>query len=293
MKITVLEPSGFCSGVERAIKILDDALENHKDKQIYVYGEIIHNLFVLQKYKGKGVIFLEKNLEATTKMQKDSVLIIPAHGATVEIINYAKENGIMTYEATCPFIGENIRLIKEALSEARKVFYIGDKNHDESKAILSISNNIYLLDKEILKNYYFTTDKKPLIICQSTLENNILNDEIDAILKEFPDVINKARVCSTTQIRQNAIANNIDSDVDLIYIVGDKNSNNTQKLLAIAKKSHPHIPSYIIGSFLEIQAHVVKNKNHIAIASGASTPKYLIDAVVSCLNHLTTIGVIS
>lgn len=293
MKITLLEPISYCNGVENAINTLETAISENPNKQILVYGEIIHNLFIIRKYISEGVIFIDKNEESVKTLDKDSILVIPAHGAPQTILEIAKEKNIKIYEATCPFIKENIKLIKNAIKEDRDVIYIGEESHDESKAILSISNKVYLLDKERLKNYYFITKNNPLLVCQSTLEEDYLQEQLKTILSRFPESENKARICQTTSARQKAIINNIDDDVDLILIVGDKNSNNTKKLLDTAKRHHPNKQSMLVGSFLELRRDFIKNKNHIAIASGASTPKYIIDAVVSFINQMTTFDIFS
>ena len=283
MKISLIEPISFCEGVKNALKIVDKAISEYPDTNIYVYGEIIHNDFVIEEYKNKGVKFLQKNINSIKDIN-EGVFIIPAHGAPKEIVELATAKSLIIYDDTCQFIKENIREIKEALTEGKKVVYIGDKDHDESKAILSISNDIYLKDKKLLNNYYNITNNNLVITCQSTLQKDVLNSEISEVLNAFPNAKNIARVCNTTSIRQNAIIN-LESDVDLVIVVGDKASNNTNKLYDTVRTHHKDVECVLIENAKQLNESMIQNKNHIAIASGASTPMYLIDAVVNYLNN--------
>lgn len=286
MKLTIIEPISFCQGVKNAINVVETALKKHPEQQIYVYGEIIHNSFVINKMKEKGVVFLNKNIDEIVKLDNNSILIIPAHGAPKEILDTAANKNLIIYDATCPFIKENVKEIKNALRNNSEVIYIGDENHDESKAILSISKDIYLKDKKLLNKYYSFTSKTPLIICQSTLNKTVLSQNISEILDVFPNaIINKARVCNTTSIRQDAIKN-VDKSIDLIIVIGDKTSNNTQKLFDTAKDLDSSRDVYCIESYRDLTESLIRNKNHIAIASGASTPMYIVDEVINFINNL-------
>lgn len=286
MEIKVLKPSGYCNGVKHAFDIIQKARIENPNQKIYIFGPLIHNKIALNDLEDNNFIILQKDIEVLKFIEDESIIVFPAHGHTKEMKEIALNKKLKIYDAICPFIKENIDVIKESLKRDETIYFYGLKSHDETKAILSISNDIYLIDKILLKNNYFLTNKKSVFISQSTMKESDLNEFKNAISNKIPNIDTTfARVCNTTHIRQKAILD-VDANTDLILVIGDSTSNNTKELYSVAKSHHPHIETFLIESKDDLDLSIISNKKHIVISSGASTPDKVIDDVVSYLKQI-------
>ena len=278
MKVEILKPKGYCAGVSAAIKIALNARKENPEKGVFVLGMLVHNNFVVKELE-KHDIKLVKNIE---EIPDGNVIVFTAHGHPEVLNDQAKAKKLIIYDSICPKVQSNINLIKENLAQGHEIIYIGQENHPEANACLSLSKKVILFSKNILKNYYLFDDDSPLVINQTTL--NIL--DIQEIHKEILSVFPKARIadeiCGSTRMRQEGIKN-LPLDVDLIIVVGDINSSNTNRLLEIAKQCHPQVTSIMISCAEQLDLSLLQNKNHIVISSGASTPEYIIDEVYNLI----------
>ena len=280
MKVEILNPKGYCAGVNAAINIAHQARKDYPDKEVYVLGMLVHNNLVVKELEECGI----KSSQNIEEIPDGSVIIFSAHGHKEELNEIAKKKNLVIYDSVCPKVLSNLNLIKENLAAGHEIIYIGQENHPEANACLSLSKKVILFHKNILKNYYSIKDESPLVINQTTLNILDIKDIHNEILKVFPYARIANEICGSTRLRQEAIKN-LSSDVDLIIVVGDINSSNTRRLLEIAQQCHPAVQSIMISCAAQLDLNVLQNKNHIVISSGASTPEKIIDEVYDTINR--------
>ena len=285
MKVTLLNPQGYCLGVTNAINLAYKAKEEHKDVPIYILGMLVHNEIVIKELEEAGITTLYRKDQSDETMLYNipdgSVVIFSAHGHKRELDVIAYEKKFIVYDATCPKVKKNLLLIDEELKTEHQVIYIGHKNHPEALAALSLGSQVFFYDIKSEFNYKQIKDKTPLVINQTTLNTKELKEIYIDIIVHKPRARIQDEICAATRLRQEALIN-LKADVDLILVVGDKKSSNTNRLLEIAKSSHPHIDSYLVSNLEEVQ-NIEDKYHHVAISSGASTPKKEIDKIVNYL----------
>jgi len=284
MKIEVLKPCGYCSGVTNAIGIALEVKETYPSKRVIILGQLVHNHHVENFLREKGIetIYDALNSPFLSDTSKDNIYIFTAHGHNESFNNLLDKRGIKYYDVTCPKVQLTHSKIKEAISSNKQVIYIGKANHPETIGALSISNDVYLYNDDF--NFDLIKDDSPLVINQTTLNIKEIEKDYGVILKHIPNAIIAKEICPTTRLRQEALIN-ADKDVDAILVVGDKNSSNTTRLLEIAKSSHPESYLKLISSLEDIDLKAISNKKHLLISSGASTPIELIDSIKNYLEN--------
>ena len=285
MKIEVIEPKGYCAGVVRAIKIALCAKKDNPDKDIYILGMLVHNNETIKMLEDKGITILKDNdkEKAINSIKDGSILIFTAHGHSEKLDKIAKAKNLAVYDATCMVVSANLKLAKEKLNDGYKIIFVGKHNHPETEAILSLSDDILLVEENKPINYYFSTNDKIFVINQTTLNyDNLLNIH-NEIHSHYPNAIIQNEVCSTTRLRQQKLRN-IDKDVDLVIVVGSSISNNTIELYEIAKSIKENV--ILVESVNDLKEDFIKNKNHIVVVSGASTPSETVDMIVDKINSI-------
>lgn len=288
MKIEVLEPKGYCSGVVNAIHIALKARKEHKDKKVYIFGMLVHNSFVTDMLSTNKIITVETTSEnillKASEVENESVVVFTAHGHETFLDDVFKNKNCIIYDAVCPKVKINMNKIRSKIDEGYEVIYIGKNGHPEARAALSISDKVSLYDTNKLEKYYKTTNKI-YVTNQTTLNILTLKDIYKSLSNAIPNIVIENEICSATRDRQEALYN-LDSGVDLLIVVGDKKSSNTNRLFEVCKSMHPNILSIMVSNALEIDKNDIKNKNHIVISSGSSTPNEIIDEVVNYLNSV-------
>ena len=289
MKVTILEPQGYCAGVTNAINIALKAKEEHPNNDVYILGMLVHNQKVINELSEKGITTLYRNERSDEELlysiPDGSIVVFSAHGHKKNLDEISEHKKYIVYDATCPKVLNNLRMISKEIEEGHSVIYIGHKNHPEALAALSISSKVYFYDIKGEFNYRQVKDKKPLVINQTTLNTKELKELYIDIICHLPKARIMDEICPATRLRQEALVN-LDNDVDLILVIGDKNSSNTNRLLEIAKSNHPNIDSYLVSDIDELKELEINKKKHVAIASGASTPKNEIDKIKEYLKSL-------
>lgn len=289
MKVTILEPQGYCAGVTNAINIALKAKEENKDKEVFILGMLVHNQKVINELNEHGITTLyrdnKSDEELLYSLQDESIVVFSAHGHKKNLDDIAISKRFKVYDATCPKVQNNLKIIENEIKNNHKVIYIGHKNHPEALAALSISDNVLFYDIKGEFNYKGVKDKSPLVINQTTLNTKELKEIYIDIIVHLPKARIMDEICPATRLRQEALVN-ITNDTDLILVIGDKNSSNTNRLLEIAKSNHPSIESYLISDLDELKDIDINKKKHVAIASGASTPKVEIDKIKEYLKSL-------
>ena len=287
MKIEILEPFGYCAGVDRAINLAFECKKDHPHQKIVVLGMLVHNQDTLSELAKAGIDTLyEENVslvELIDKVDKNSIVILTAHGHSEEVEDKLHRLNIPFIDATCPFVTLTENVIKKAIKENRDVLYLGKKNHPEANAALSISDKVHLIEPKNVQ-----LDAKyvhPLVISQTTFSNEEIAFAINSIKREIKDAQVVESICNASTLRQNALKE-LDQSVELIYVVGGKNSNNTKTLFEIASKSHPNAKVFMIQNASEINKKDLLGLNYVAISSGASTPKEITIEVQKTIKSL-------
>ena len=290
MEIISVIPRGYCQGVVRAIQIAKDTVEKYPNQTISMLGMLVHNQYVVNECKHLGIICLDDQkatrLELLDKIET-GVVIITAHGASDAVYKKAEDKGLIVVDATCKDVNKTHILVKEHVQNG-DVIYIGKKNHPEAEGTTSLSNRIHLVTSfEDLDN--LGELENVLITCQTTL--SLLETEalINKAKEKYKDAKVAPEICNATRIRQEAILNL--KDIDVLYVVGDPHSNNSNQLRKSAEKiGIPH--AYLIETSHDIKEEEIKGKNRIAVTSGSSTPTALTNDVIDVLKKYAETGVL-
>ena len=285
MEIKRVVPSGYCKGVVNAINIVKKTKEQYPNENIYILGMIVHNSYVSKQMEDLGVITLEDpNLSKEELLDTidKGVVIFTAHGISDKIKQKALDKGLICVDASCVDVLKNKDLIKSYLDKGYDVVYFGKKKHPEAEAILSLSNNIHLVSNiSDIDNLNISNDNL-FITNQTTMSYLEVEDMLKLIKDKYPTCIIQKEICNATSSRQLAITNIKDGDV--LYVVGDVKSNNTNKLKEIGLKYFKKV--FLISNYKEINKKDLVNENKIYVTAGASTPPILIDELIDYLSKL-------
>lgn len=281
MKVILVEPYGYCAGVANAISLAYKTKEANPDRKIVILGMLIHNDDTLEELEKAGIETIYQKdkdlLDLIDLIRDDSIVILTAHGHKEEVENRLKERGLEFVDTTCPFVKTTFNEILKATKDGHDVIYIGKENHPEANAALSLSNRVHLLDvsNPVVPNL---EDDSPLIINQTTFSHYEVEQLIGLIRVKYPNAQVLKSVCYASTQRQEALLN-LPKDVDLIYVVGGKNSNNAKTLFNLASKHYPNVKVLAIQNANDIKEKDLLGLNLVAISSGASTPKEISEAI--------------
>jgi 4-hydroxy-3-methylbut-2-enyl diphosphate reductase len=282
MEIILANPRGFCAGVDRAISIVDRALDLF-GAPIYVRHEVVHNKFVVDGLKSRGAIFVEE----LDEVPDDSTVIFSAHGVSKIVRNEAKKRALKVFDATCPLVTKVHMDVARGSRKYVECVLIGHAGHPEVEGTMgqydSEEAGIYLVEsaQDVLK--LEVKNPKKLYFCsQTTLSVDDTSDVIDALKTKFPFIEGprKDDICYATQNRQDAVRA-IASQVDLLLVVGAKNSSNSNRLREVSDKIGT--TSYLIDTADDIETSWLKNVNKIGVTAGASAPAILVKQVIEAL----------
>lgn len=280
MKVYVAEQAGFCFGVKRALDIIEQLHE--KGHEIQIHGQLIHNPTVLENLKTRGI----ECIDSLEQLDPAKTLIIRTHGIPKELENNLKEKGSKYVDATCPLVKKLQKRIEELNSQDTRIVIVGDKNHPEIIAAKSYAPKATVIDSEEEARDFDTKGSSISVVAQTTLDSDFF-DRIVAILEEKTKKENLYvydTICSATKVRQEAVKK-LASKVDLVVVVGGKNSSNTKKLYNIARGKNRNTIHIEKGSDLYLyqdNAKFRKKAAHlqsVGITAGASTPPEEIEKV--------------
>jgi 4-hydroxy-3-methylbut-2-enyl diphosphate reductase len=286
MDVILANPRGFCAGVDRAIEIVDRAIDI-LGAPIYVRHEVVHNRFVVNKLRNKGAVFVNE----LDEVPDDATVIFSAHGVSKAVQNEAKQRGLKVFDATCPLVTKVHLEVARYSKEGRETILIGHKGHPEVIGTMGQYDNshggdIYRVDSpEEVDSLAVNDPEKLAFVTQTTLSVDDATIVIDALRTKFPAIIGpkKDDICYATQNRQDALKN-LSDQCDLILVVGSPNSSNSNRLREIAEKRGT--PAYLIDTADDIQEKWIKDKQNIGITAGASAPEVLVQAVTQRLQSL-------
>jgi 4-hydroxy-3-methylbut-2-enyl diphosphate reductase len=282
MEIILANPRGFCAGVDRAISIVDRALDLF-GAPIYVRHEVVHNKFVVDGLKGRGAVFVDELHE----VPDDNTVIFSAHGVSKKVRKEAKDRGLKVFDATCPLVTKVHMEVSRTSRKNIECILIGHAGHPEVEGTMgqyeSEQGGIYLVESVADVATLAVKDPAQLYYCsQTTLSIDDTSEVIDALRAKFPLIKGprKDDICYATQNRQDAVRA-IAEKVDLLLVVGAKNSSNSNRLRELSDKLGT--PSYLIDTFADIQPQWIENVSKIGVTAGASAPAILIQQVISAL----------
>lgn len=286
MNIKKVIPSGYCKGVVNAIKIAKQTRVDYPNENIYILGMLVHNTYVSKELEQLGIITLDDtNID---KMQlldtiNDGIVIFTAHGISKEIKDKAIQKGLKCVDATCDDVLKTQNIIKKYVNDGYDIIYFGKKNHPEADAVLSISEKIHLVSTINDLNSLNISNNKIFLTNQTTISYLELNELIEKAKQIYPNIVIENEICNATSSRQLAITSL--TDCDLLYVVGDSKSNNTNKLVEIGIK-HGIKKVLLIQNFKEINKNDLIGIDNIYVTAGASTPPVLIDEVIKYLSSI-------
>jgi len=280
MKILLANPRGFCAGVERAIEIVERAIERH-GAPIYVRHEVVHNKFVVNDLKVKGAIFVEE----IDEVPNGKVVIFSAHGVSQTVRKEANSIGATVYDATCPLVTKVHKEVQRRQKQEHQVILIGHAGHPEVEGTLgqSTGSAISLVESiDDIDDLDFSVEYNLSYTTQTTLSVDDTHAIVDALKEKFPQIQSpkKDDICYATQNRQDAVKAIIKM-ADVLLVLGSKNSSNSNRLREIAENNNK--PSYLIDGAADIDGAWLKNCQSIGVTAGASAPEVLVQEVVSYL----------
>ena len=283
MKVLLANPRGFCAGVDRAIEIVERAI-NLFGKPIYVRHEVVHNRFVVDDLKQKGAIFVDE----LDQVPDDNYVIFSAHGVSRAVQQEAERRQLKVFDATCPLVTKVHMEVSRYSRKGIETILIGHRGHPEVEGTMgqydhSTGGDIYLVEssKDVRKLKVRNADELRYVT-QTTLSKDDTAIVIDSLYEVFPQIQGpkKEDICYATQNRQDAVKQ-LAEHCDLILVVGSKNSSNSNRLREIAENKN--IEGYLIDSDADIKLEWLNNKTCIGVTAGASAPELLVNNVISYL----------
>jgi 4-hydroxy-3-methylbut-2-enyl diphosphate reductase len=274
---------GCCGGVRRAIAMALDLRRQRPNEPIAILGSLVHNAYVIEALRRKNITTIDAKgktrLELLDEVE-EGLLLFTAHGVSSKVREKAKAKGLEVFDATCPFVLSTQKLIRKKLEEGFDIFYIGKLGHPESESVYSESENVHLIE---------TADDIPrgltspiFVTNQTTMSVLDVKDIFEAIKELYPHAQIEDEICNATRVRQEAVLDLKDQNIDMLVVLGDPHSNNTRQLAAVGKlagipeicqiESPAQLPDFPLGK-------------RIALTSGASTPVALLEKTEEKLRH--------
>ncbi|MGQ8775004.1 4-hydroxy-3-methylbut-2-enyl diphosphate reductase [Serratia sp. NA_112.1] len=286
MQILLANPRGFCAGVDRAISIVERALEIY-GAPIYVRHEVVHNRYVVDSLRERGAVFIEE----ITEVPDGSILIFSAHGVSQAVRAEAKARDLtMLFDATCPLVTKVHMEVARASRRGTEAILIGHAGHPEVEGTMGQYSNpkggMYLVESpDDVWKLQVKDESNLCFMTQTTLSVDDTSDVIDALRQRFPSIIGprKDDICYATTNRQEAVRN-LAGDADVVLVVGSKNSSNSNRLAELAQRVGK--PAYLIDSAADIQEVWLKDAHNIGVTAGASAPDVLVQDVINRLKAL-------
>ncbi len=276
MQIILAQPRGFCAGVKRAIEIVEKALEKY-GAPIYVRHEIVHNKYVVDDLKSKGVVFVKE----TDEVPDGAVTIFSAHGVSQKVIDSANERGLPVIDATCPLVTKVHKEAQRSEKGGNQIILIGHSGHPEVEGTSGqVKRDVILVESvEDVASVEVLDENKLSYVTQTTLSVDDTKDIIETLKQRFPNISGPGikDICYATQNRQDAVRN-LSKMADVILVIGSQNSSNSNRLKDLAKEMG--VVSYLINGVNDINVEWFGGVEKIGITAGASAPEILIDKII-------------
>src|SRR5262245_257492 len=281
MKVLLANPRGFCAGVNMAIEVVDQVLEL-LGPPVYVFHEIVHNRHVVDGFKGRGVTFVE----SVSEVPEGALIVYSAHGISPEVRNEARARKLIEVDATCPLVTKVHMEVLRYAREGYTILFVGHRNHDEAVGTVGEAPGsiIVIETAEEVRSVQVPDPDRVAYVTQTTLSVSDAQRVIDAIKARFPNVKfpTKDDICYATTNRQNAVSE-LSPEVDLVLVIGSKNSSNSQRLVERAKEAGKS--AYLIDDESEIDPAWFAGKNSVLVTAGASAPEHLVNNLLDRLKR--------
>lgn len=287
MQVVLAQPRGFCAGVDRAIDIVERALELH-GKPIYVRHEIVHNRYVVEDLRNKGAIFIKQLDEAPA----GAIVVFSAHGVSLAVRAEAEQRGLTVFDATCPLVTKVHREVTRMHANGREIVMIGHKGHPEVEGTLGqATKGMYLV--ETVDDVLHLQIKDPdnlAFVTQTTLSVDDAEEVAQALRNRFPNIVEpkKSDICYATQNRQDAVKF-MAPQCDVVLVVGSVNSSNSNRLREVAERKGT--VAYLLDDPNMIKPEWFVNGPRVGITAGASAPEELVQQVIDRIKQLGAISV--
>ncbi len=282
MNVLLANPRGFCAGVDRAIEIVERALERH-GAPIYVRHEVVHNKFVVEDLRAKGAVFVEEIAE----IPAGATVVFSAHGVSRQVRRDADERGLRVFDATCPLVSKVHVEVSRKRSQGREIVMIGHKGHPEVEGTMGqAGNGMYLVETVADVALLNVSDPDNLaFVTQTTLSVDDAREIVGALRRRFPGIAGpkKDDICYATQNRQDAVKD-LAEQCDVVIVVGSTNSSNSNRLREVA--ANLGVPAHMLDDANALQPEWVEGKNMVGVTAGASAPEVLVRAVIARLREL-------
>jgi 4-hydroxy-3-methylbut-2-enyl diphosphate reductase len=279
MKIILANPRGFCAGVNMAIDCVDKVLKL-KGPPVYVYHEIVHNKHVVQDFQGRGVTFVD----TIEEVPQGGVVVYSAHGISPTVRKASKGRQLVEVDATCPLVTKVHMEVLRFVREGYTIIFIGHRDHDEAVGTVGEAPDsiIVVESPEEVDQLKLPADAKLAFVTQTTLSISDAMRTISALKAKYPNIKAppKEDICYATTNRQNAVSD-LSPEVDLVLVVGSKNSSNSQRLVETAKLAGR--AAYLIDDQSELDPEWVRGREAVLVTAGASAPEHLVAGLVERL----------
>ena len=280
--VTLAEPRGFCAGVERAIEIVERALE-HFGAPVYVKHEIVHNNHVVSTLRDKGAIFVDEINEIPTGAR----VIMSAHGVSLSVRDQARDRKLEVFDATCPLVTKVHAEVKKLAASGYEIIMIGHQGHPEVEGTMGqLKSGILLIEnKEQVAKLKPINPSKLAYVTQTTLSTDDTADIITTLKVRFPDIQGPkiSDICYATQNRQDAVKL-LASEVDLVLVVGSPTSSNSNRLREVAEKYGAE--AYLIDGAEDLDPTWLQKHSRIGVTAGASAPESLVQKLLTAIKEL-------
>ena len=284
LNLVLASPRGFCAGVDRAITIVEKALEMY-GAPIYVQHEIVHNKHVVQRLRNEGAVFVE-NID---EIPEGSHAIFSAHGVSPEVRKRAEKRKLQVLDATCPLVTKVHREAQRYAKEEHTIILIGHHNHVEVKGTVGEApEHIFVVGTvEEVSDLKIPDEKKVGYITQTTLSLDDTAEIIITLKERFPEIKGPAKddICYATQNRQNAVKV-LSKEVDLVLVVGAQNSSNSVRLLEVAETTG--VKARRIESAAELDPEWLEEVRNVGITAGASAPEDIVQGIVAEISKMSS-----
>ncbi|RTZ92860.1 MAG: 4-hydroxy-3-methylbut-2-enyl diphosphate reductase [SAR324 cluster bacterium] len=284
LNLVLASPRGFCAGVDRAITIVEKALEMY-GAPIYVQHEIVHNKHVVQRLRNEGAVFVE-NID---EIPEGSHAIFSAHGVSPEVRKRAENRKLQVLDATCPLVTKVHREAQRYAQKEHTIILIGHHNHVEVKGTVGEApEHIFVVGtEEEVSDLKIPDEKKVGYITQTTLSLDDTAEIITALKERFPEIKGPAKddICYATQNRQNAVKA-LSKEVDLVLVVGAQNSSNSVRLLEVAETTG--VKARRIESAAELDPEWLEEVRNVGITAGASAPEDIVQGIVAEISKMSS-----
>ncbi len=282
MRVILAQPRGFCAGVERAIEIVERALERY-GRPVYVRHEIVHNKRVVEDLRAMGAVFVEE----LDEVPEGAVTIFSAHGVARSVADEARQRDLPVIDATCPLVAKVHHEAQRFASRGRKVILIGHRGHPEVEGTSGRVEGGVLLVSNVgdVESLVVDDPDKLAYVTQTTLSVDDTRDIVEALRARFPaiDGPDLRDICYATQNRQTAVRE-LARQVDVMLVVGAQNSSNSNRLREIGEEMS--VPSYLIDDAQSIEPAWLDGVETVGLTAGASAPEELVQAVVARLRRM-------